>query len=203
VAEIGLFPLGVVLLPGERLPLHIFEERYKELIGECLATGDEFGLVFADDAGVRAVGTRAAVAEVLRRLPDGRLDIVVEGRDRFRVREVTAGRSFVTAGVEPYSDEAGTESDPQALAACAAAFRRVSRAAGVNPPAELTEMDAFGLAGSIDLAPEAKQELLEMRSGRDRVTRLTELLEAAVEAVRLRRLIRERAAGNGHVPEEE
>ena len=66
MTEIGLFPLPLVLLPTERVPLHIFEERYRELIGECLDSGDEFGLVYADDDGVRDVGTRARVAEVLK-----------------------------------------------------------------------------------------------------------------------------------------
>src|SRR6266545_6852518 len=108
MSEIGLFPLGVVLLPTERLPLHIFEERYKELIGECLQTDGDFGLVFADDDGMRTTGTRAGVVQVLERFPDGRLNIVVEGRERFRIVEVTSGRSFDTAIVEELPDEEGS-----------------------------------------------------------------------------------------------
>jgi ATP-dependent Lon protease len=80
--EIGLFPLGIVLLPGEQVPLHIFEPRYRELIGECLERGVPFGLVFADESGMRGVGTEAAVVEVSHRFDDGRLNIVVEGRER-------------------------------------------------------------------------------------------------------------------------
>jgi Lon protease-like protein len=76
--EIGLFPLDLVLLPGEQRPLHVFEERYKELIGECLEDGVEFGLVLADEDGLRPVGTRAAVVEVLQEFDDGRMDVVVE-----------------------------------------------------------------------------------------------------------------------------
>ena len=87
MSELGLFPLGIVLLPTERLPLHIFEERYQELIEECLAQDVEFGLVFADDDGIRDVGTRARVAEVLTRFEDGRLNILVEGGERFQVDE--------------------------------------------------------------------------------------------------------------------
>ena len=85
--EIGLFPLGMVLLPTERVPLHIFEPRYLELIGECVQHDREFGLVYADDDGIRAVGTRAKVIDVVR-LPDGRLSVVVEGRERFRLVEL-------------------------------------------------------------------------------------------------------------------
>ena len=91
--ELGLFPLGIVLLPTERVPLHIFEPRYRELIGECIAEEREFGLVFADENGVRELGTRARVDEVLEQFDDGRMNIVVEGGERFRVESLTRGRS--------------------------------------------------------------------------------------------------------------
>ena len=107
MSELGLFPLGIVLLPTEQIPLHIFEERYQELIGECLEEEREFGLVYADDDGLREIGTRAAVTEVLDRFDDGRLNIVVEGRERFRLLELTEGRSFQTGLVEPIEDEHG------------------------------------------------------------------------------------------------
>ena len=110
MAEIGLFPLGIVLLPTEQVPLHIFEDRYKELIDECLAER-EFGLVYADDDGLRPVGTLAAVTEVIERFDDGRLNVVVEGRARFRVVELTSGRSFFTAEVEPVEDQADQASE--------------------------------------------------------------------------------------------
>ena len=77
--EIGLFPLGLVLLPTEQVPLHIFEPRYRELIGETLEHGLPFGIVYADDDGLRQIGTLAAVTEVVERFSDGRLNIVVEG----------------------------------------------------------------------------------------------------------------------------
>src|SRR5918997_6958874 len=112
MSELGLFPLGIVLLPTEQIPLHIFEDRYQELIGECLAEEREFGLVYADEDGLREIGTRAAVTEVLDRFDDGRMNIVVEGRDRFRLVELTEGRSFATGVVEPVEDVADP-ADPQ------------------------------------------------------------------------------------------
>ena len=115
MSELGLFPLGIVLLPTEQIPLHIFEERYQELIGECLDLEQEFGLVFADDEGLREVGTRALVTEVLDRFDDGRLNIVVEGGERFRLLELTEGRSFQTGLVEPVEDEADA-ADPEEVA---------------------------------------------------------------------------------------
>ena len=87
--EIGLFPLNLVLLPGEQAPLHVFEPRYRELIGECLEENGEFGLVLADDDGMREIGCRAGVIEVLEQFEDGRLNVVVEGRERIRIAELT------------------------------------------------------------------------------------------------------------------
>src|SRR3989440_8702475 len=103
--ELGLFPLPIVLLPTERIPLHIFEPRYRELIEECIETGADFGLILTDGEGaVHEIGTRATVAQVLERLDDGRLNIVVEGGERFRLLELTRGRSFTTGVVEPVAD---------------------------------------------------------------------------------------------------
>src|SRR5512146_3116487 len=99
--ELGLFPLELVLLPTERIPLHIFEPRYKELIRECLDEEREFGLVLDRGEETAEVGTRAGVVQVLQVLPDGRMNIVVEGRGRFRIVEPTEGRSFLTAAVDP------------------------------------------------------------------------------------------------------
>lgn len=202
MSEIGLFPLSVVLLPMERLPLHIFEERYKELVGECLQAEGEFGLIFADGGGMRATGTRAAVVEVLERFPDGRLNIVVEGRDRFRIVRATSGRSFDTAIIEDLADdeEAGVPMEED-LAECLQAYKRLADAAGADPD----EFDAnagsvaFQIAAVIDFTPDLKQELLELRSEGERLVKLANLLDRAVDTVLLQRTARELAAGNGHV----
>src|SRR3954454_2100675 len=106
--ELGLFPLPIVLVPTERIPLHIFEPRYRELIAECIEDGQEFGLVLAtDDGAVHEIGTRAAVAQVLEVLDDGAMNIVVEGGDRFRLVDLTSGRSFTTGIVEPVGHDEG------------------------------------------------------------------------------------------------
>ncbi|HEX2110536.1 MAG TPA: LON peptidase substrate-binding domain-containing protein [Gaiellaceae bacterium] len=197
--KIGLFPLPLVLVPGEQAPLHIFEPRYKELIAECLSEGADFGLVFADDDGMREVGTRASVVEVLERFPDGRLNIVVEGGERFRLLELTEGRSFATGAVDAIEDE-GDEPTDEERDRCLAAYERVVEAAD----AELAELErdaplAFQIAARIDLGTEVKQALLELRSERERVVRLAGLLEKAAEAVARDREIRNRASTNGRV----
>ncbi len=104
--ELGLFPLPIVLVPTERIPLHIFEPRYKELIDECIELGEEFGLVLATgDGAVHEVGTRARVAQMVEVLDDGSMNIVVEGGERFRLLDLTTGRAFTTGIVEPVQDD--------------------------------------------------------------------------------------------------
>ncbi len=202
VDEIGLFPLGIVLLPTEQVPLHIFEPRYRELITQCLEYEREFGLVFADEDGLRAIGTRAAVTEVLERFDDGRLNIVVEGGERFRLVEVNEGSSFHTGEIEQVVDEldpADEETKDRALAL----FRRLVELTGsdVDEP-EGDEADpnlSFALAARFEFAPPVKQELLQSTSERLRLERLCELLDNAVELVVRQEEIAGRARTNGKV----
>jgi len=200
VEEIGLFPLELVLLPTERIALHIFEPRYRELISECLAEDREFGLVLQLDDGVAETGTRAAVSKVLQVLEDGRMNIVVEGRERFRVVEVTRGRSFVTAEVEPVMDEPD-EPSPETVEQALLLFRRLIEAtesAAEEPDLEGDRL-SFDLAARIDFPTEVKQELLELLSPRLRFERTIELLEEALAAVEIENELRRRASGNGKV----
>jgi Lon protease-like protein len=197
--EIGLFPLGMVLLPSERVPLHIFEPRYRELIGECLEDDLEFGLVLADDDGLREVGTRAAVTQVLDRFDDGRLNVLVEGRERFRLVSLTSGRSFQTGEVEPVDDEPG-EPPAEEVHRAVEQLRRVAELAG----ADVGELDpvqttSFELAARVDFEPELKQRLLELRSEPERLRELTDLLERAARAIEAQQELNRIAQTNGHV----
>jgi Lon protease-like protein len=201
MAELGLFPLPLVLVPTERIPLHIFEPRYRELIEECVATDGEFGLVLATgDGAVHEVGTRASVQQVLQVLDDGSMNVIVEGGDRFRLLELTKGRSFTTGIVEPVDDldEPADEAD---LARAAELFAQLADAA--ESDVELPDVDSptfeFELAARVDFGVDPKQELLASTSPRARVKRLNELLEIAIEAVRLEHTLRERAGLNGKV----
>jgi Lon protease-like protein len=198
--ELGLFPLGVVLLPTERLPLHIFEERYKELIGECLDQGGEFGLIYADDDGLRDLGTRARVTEVLTRFEDGRLNILVEGGERFRLTELTDGRSFSTGLVAPIVDD----DDPAEAAAVDEALRlfgllREVTSSDVDPPdAGMTQL-SYALAGKVELPADAKLSLLGETSERARMELVQDLLTNAVLTAQRVQRAAERAATNGRV----
>jgi Lon protease-like protein len=196
--EIGLFPLGIVLLPTERVPLHVFEPRYRELIGECLDEGGEFGLLYADEDGVREVGTLARVADVLDRFDDGRLNVIVEGGERFRVERLTRGRSFMTAVVEPLEDDpSDVEEDTAARAA--RAFRALAALAGAetDPPDESSPRLSYELAAQVELAPDAKQDLLESRSEQERLELVAELLDLARQTLIATRELGERAKRNG------
>jgi len=202
--DIGLFPLELVLLPGERVPLHIFEDRYRELIGECLADDVEFGLILENEDGLREVGTSTAVIELIDTFEDGRMNVLVEGRSRFRVVELTEGRSFQTAEVEPLEDDDETPTGDEVEHALSV-FRRlvtVAEADEIEQPSAASPDLSFELASRVDFGHELKQELLELRSERRRLRRLSELLEQAVAALAREREVRQRASGNGKVTPE-
>src|SRR6266516_1212095 len=175
MARIGLFPLEPVLVPTERVPLNVFEPRYRELVGECLERGEEFGIVLVKESGdVHHVGTRAAIVEVLQVLPDGRVHIVVEGGDRFRLLEVDHERSFDTASVEELVDQE-------------------------DPPDPAAPQFDYEVTGRVEFSNASKQELLELTSPRQRLARLADLLERALEALLIDSELRKRAHGNGKV----
>jgi Lon protease-like protein len=200
MSELGLFPLQLVLLPTERVPLHIFEERYRELIGECLDSGDEFGLVYADDDGVRDIGTRARVTEVLARLEDGRMDVLVEGGARFRILELTTGRTFHTGVVAPVEDE-GDPAGSDAVERALRLFDRLRELTGSEvdvPEADVTQL-SYVLAARVEFSPSDKLELLSDISERSRLDRLCDLLEKAIATAQSVRGAAERAATNGRV----
>jgi Lon protease-like protein len=199
-ALLPLFPLDVVLFPGTPLPLHIFEPRYKEMIGECLAEHRHFGVVRAIEQGLAEVGCTAEIVTVVKEYPDGRLDLVSEGRKRFEVVRVNQERSFLQAEVLMIEDEPGTaprEDTARAvqlhseLLALAGAAQDLSAA----DPSSLS----FYLAGSVPLDLDFKQQLLALRSEAERILLLINYLETIIPNLRRAATARERAGGNGHV----
>ena len=202
MAELGLFPLPLVLVPTERIPLHIFEPRYLELIEECVATGGDFGFVLATgDGAVHEVGTRASVQRVLEALDDGTMNVVVEGGERFRLLELTKGRPFTTGIVEPVVDldepRGRPGPDPRAPSS--------SHSSPTSPRATSTCRTSTRRSSSSSSRRASTSASIRSRScsrrprPRARVKRLNELLEIAIEAVRLEHTLRERAGQNGKV----
>jgi Lon protease-like protein len=205
VREIGLFPLELVLLPSERVPLHIFEDRYRELIGQSLEDGSEFGIVLEDADGLREVGTSTGVVELVHTFDDGRMNVLVEGRGRFRVLELTEGRAYRTAEIEQFDDDQTDLPNEVETERTLEAFRRLAAIAEADdvdiPAADETPL-SFLLAARVDFGTVLKQELLELRSERERLDRLVELLGQAASALAREREVRERASGNGKVTRE-
>ena len=204
--ELPIFELPLVLLPGELLPLHIFEERYKRMIARCLEQGEPFGVVFRDSEGsARRVGCEARVTEVTERFDDGRLNIVVTGERPFRVLDRFEASEFPAGEVEPVdsgSQELGTEEgEGDAASSARDAFAELVERVGGEAPerAALEALDSYGIAARVELPPDTKQRLLELRSEPERMSVLAAALEALVSAVARSREIAERAKLNGKV----
>ncbi|MGD8720386.1 MAG: LON peptidase substrate-binding domain-containing protein, partial [Desulfobacterales bacterium] len=100
-----IFPLGIVMLPEQLIPLHIFEERYKLMIGECLADDKVFGIVYFDGQKMSNAGCSARVQEILKKYPNGRLDIVTRGERRFIVDRLDESKSYLQATVDYFDDD--------------------------------------------------------------------------------------------------
>jgi Lon protease-like protein len=201
--ELPIFELPMVILPGELLPLHIFEERYKRMIGHCLETAEPFGIVFRDETGnAHRIGCMARVTEVLERFEDGRMNVVVAGEQPFKVLERYEAGDYPAGEVEPIdaSDES-REQDPEAANIAREAFAElVKRVSGEPPDAgELEAEDSYGIAARVELPPETKQALLELRSEPDRMRMLGNALRALVAALARSGEIAERARMNGKV----
>ena len=202
MVELGLFPLPLVLVPTERVPLHIFEPRYRELIGECIEGGGEFGIVLVrSDGELHDVGTRAAVSEVLELLPDGRMNIVVEGADRFRLLEVDQSGSFDVGTIEELADAGGEAVPPADLDRALGLYAKLQETVGSanEPPDRESPMLDWELIARVEFPAERKQELLELTSLRRRFELLIELLERGLHALELQSELQRRAASNGRV----
>lgn len=199
-ALLPLFPLEVVLFPGTPLPLHIFEPRYKEMIGECLSQQRTFGVVRVVEQGLAEVGCTAEIVTVVKEYPDGRLDLVTEGRRRFEVVRVNQERSFLQAEVLMIDDEPGTP----ALGERSRAIQLHSELLAIaGAKQDLSGADtsllSFYLAGSVPLDLDFKQKLLSLRSEPERLGLLSNYLETIIPNLRRSATARQRAGGNGHV----
>lgn len=199
LALLPLFPLDVVLLPGTPLPLHIFEPRYKEMIGECLANNAPFGVIRALEDGIAEVGCTAEIVTVTKEYPDGRLDLVAEGRNRFEVLELNRDRSFLQAEVLLVPDDPVTPAEEDKVRAIQVHLEILSLAGAVQ---DLSAADqsalSFYLVGSLPLDLDFKQKLLAMRSESERIQAVVAYLESILPNLRRAARAREKAGGNGH-----
>ena len=199
--DLGLFPLGLVLLPGERAPLHVFEQRYRQLVADCVLAEEPFVVAMADDTGVARVGCTARVERLLQRFEDGRMNIQVVGVDPVAIVEETSGRlyfSTLVRGLLDVDEPPPTELETEVLNRFRALAEQII-GAPTEPTAPAGTPTSYAVAGAVELPDDAKQELLEMRSEAERLDRVNDLLADARIAIDRQKIAAERAQRNGKV----
>jgi Lon protease-like protein len=205
--KIPLFPLGLVLLPGMPLQLHIFEERYKLMMSECLSGEMPFGIVRFDGKAIHSVGCMARITEVLHRYEDGRMDIMTQGGQRFFVKELIEEKPYTEARVVFFDDEdvvaAGDAAD--AVDAVRAMLKELEESGFLFDPiddAALSDPKAlsFAIAALEGFTHEERQRFVEMTSSMERLRKSVEALARIVERIQLTQQIEKIIGGNGHPP---
>jgi Lon protease-like protein len=200
VRDFPLFPLGIVALPHELVPLHIFEERYRTMIGECIERRSEFGIVWVEDDELRPVGCAVEVSEVLERMEDGRMNILTRGTRPFRIVSRQDDLPYPAATVEFLLDK-DEERDPASAKSAQDAYNDLVEEATdrILDSEELQAMTAYEMAATVDFGAEAKQGLLDLRSENARLRLVARLFRAAVKRLDFIERARERARSNGKV----
>lgn len=206
-----LFPLEIVLLPEEILPLHIFEERYKEMIGDCLAAHaqgeerNEFGIVWAREKEINSVGCTAQVSQITRKYPDGRMDILTCGKRRFEILFTDSEEAYLRAGVEFFEDESGADVPPEKeVRQTVELFRKVMERLRNSPdiptvPSAPYRRLSYHLAAFLPLDLSLKQQLLVLRHEEERLRELTRALEEMLPQLDRIEASRHKAGGNGNL----
>lgn len=200
-SRIPLFPLEIVLFPSMSLPLHIFEPRYKAMVNRCLNDTMEFGLVFAETRSIATVGCTAEITRTLRKYPDGRMDILTEGRLAFRIVELVTEKEYYEAVVD-YLPEDVTPQDPQKEAELTEGFQQChlllfGRQWPGRDKADTTPL-AYRMGSRLPLDLRQRQTLLEMRSESERREFLARYANDLLPKLAQRQISRQRAGGNGH-----
>jgi Lon protease-like protein len=190
VRDFPLFPLG----------MHIFEERYKTRIARCEAEESEFGIVWLADDGLRPIGCACEIAEILERMPDGRLNLVARGTRPFRI-EARQDELAYPAGVVEFLDDREEETDPAAADVAHSAYADlVEQATDRAPdPDEIDAMSAYEMAATVEFGLDAKQGLLDLRSESARMKLVARLCRAALKRLEFIDRAQARARSNGKV----
>jgi Lon protease-like protein len=200
VRDFPLFPLGIVALPTELVPLHIFEERYKTMIGRCLDEGTEFGIVWMSEDGLRPIGCACEIAEVIERMDDGRINLIARGTRPFRIEERQEELPYPAGTVEFLDDRSEDTDDDAAEAAHEAYADLVNEATDRTPDmTEIGEMSAYQMAATVEFGLDAKQGLLDLRSETARLRLVTRLFRAALKRLDFVNRAQARARSNGRV----
>lgn len=208
-AVIPIFPLGLVMLPELSLPLHIFEERYKSMTNACIDQQKEFGIVYFSGKQFQTKGCTARIEKVLKRYPDGRMDIITRGANRFSIKELYDEKPYLQAGVEFYDDT--PEKDPDRETLQKLTDRGFHLLRQINTTTEeyneerlKAQLDyktvSFIMAACEGFSFEEKQRFLEMTSTSRRLNAALEALEKTLERIEITRKIERIIGGNGNLP---
>ena len=200
VRDFPLFPLALVAIPHELVPLHIFEERYRIMFDELLENDGEFGIVWMTESGTKGIGCACEIAEVLERMEDGRLNVLTRGTRPFRIVERQDDMPYPAATVEFLPDKDEVPDARAAETARAAYATLVVEATDNEPDAdELADKTAYAMAATVDFGLDAKQGLLDLRSENARMRLVTRLFRAAMKRLDFVERAQARARSNGKV----
>ena len=196
-----LFPLQLVVFPGSATPLHIFEERYREMVGEAETAGTEFGIVLAKDGGIVNSGCTVIVEAVLKRYDDGRFDVMTRGQRRFLIQAIDQEKEYLRGDVEYFNDETDEFAPPELRRQALAAFRHLRNnldAAGeADVPNEASPLLSFELADAIDDL-DFRNTIQRSRSEPERLRIFTDFTAAYIDRRQYAAKMKRTAPMNGH-----
>jgi Lon protease-like protein len=199
--DFPLFPLGLVALPGELIPLHIFEDRYKTMVGRCMEDESEFGIVWVGDDELHEVGCACEIAEVLETMDDGRINLIARGTRVFRVDARQDDLPYPAGTVEFLEDDAEDDVDEEVQREAREVYAELVEQATDRTPdqEELEAMSAYEMAATVEFGLDAKQGLLDLRSETARLKLVTSLFRAAIKRLDFVERAQARARSNGKV----
>jgi uncharacterized protein len=199
--RIPLFPLEVVLFPGMPLPLHIFEQRYRVMVARCVNENLEIGVILAAETGIANVGCTAEIVEKLKEYPDGRSDILCEGRALFRLIEILNEREYQEAVVEYWVEDLlpqDAENEKHLIERLQVCHALVFGQPWIASSRDEEISLAFQMAARLPLELETKQTLLEIRKESARRAFLLQKINELLPQLAHRQRLRQVAGGNGH-----
>ncbi|HEY1484352.1 MAG TPA: LON peptidase substrate-binding domain-containing protein [Candidatus Acidoferrum sp.] len=199
--RIPLFPLNVVLFPGEQLPLHIFEPRYRRMVRECLDSKLPFGMLLALQDGVVRVGCTAEILEVIKQFEDGRMDIITVGRAPFRVVELFSEDPLLEGAID-FLEDHDFAPDPPKREQLIELYETCHTLLFAEVPQDFSDAPkhllSYAIAAALPIDLLWKQQILELRSEAERQLRLLRYLQDWAPHLQLKTTLQHRAGGNGH-----
>ena len=206
---IPIFPLGLVLLPQKSLPLHIFEDRYKQMINTCLANDKVFGIVFFSGKQFKTIGCTARIIDILKRYDDGRMDIITKGENRFSIKALFEKKPYMEARVEFFDDQPieNSELEPSQKMArsCIQLLKQINAMTAQYSDADFNDrLDpkavSFLAAACDGFSYQEKQRFLEMTVTVNRLQKAARALEQLAHRLTITREIERIIGGNGNLP---